>query len=82
VKQKFPFVMVGSIADLLDDPHRNYPVLLKRCSVAARNAQFVPWAAIIEFNLQAIELNDFNAACVLGLQWWNCDPVPPKKRRH
>jgi hypothetical protein len=63
---KFPFVHV-KLVDLLDDP-RNYSLLLKRCSVAARNAQFVLWGQIIEFNLQAIEANDFYAAVLLAIR--------------
>ena len=71
---KFPFVHV-KLLDLLDETYhsRNYPLLLKRCSVAARNAQFVPWGQIIEFNLQAIEANDFYAAVLLAIDWWSCD---------
>ena len=80
MKQKFPFVRV-EIADLLTgDLERNYPVLLKRCSQAAAESQFVPWGMIMRFNKEAIELNDFHAACVLALEWWNCDPMPQKRQ--
>ena len=42
IPPKYPFVRVD-LADLLAKPYRAayYPMLLKRCSVAARNAQFV-----------------------------------------
>jgi len=78
---KFPFVSV-KLLDLLKEPYRDeyYPQMLKRCSVAARNAQFVPWGMIVKFNMETIELNNFHEAFLLAIEWWNVDDWWTKSR--
>jgi hypothetical protein len=71
---KYPFVTV-KLLDLLNEPYRAayYPMLLKSCSVAARNSRFVPWGMIVKFNMKAIRLNNFHEAFLLAIEWWNVD---------
>jgi hypothetical protein len=78
---KFPFVQVY-IGDLIaDDGGEMRPGdtagLLKRCSIAARSSGFVPWAAIIAFNLEALSYNDFVCVWNTAIEWFDCDILGP-----